>query len=436
MQRTIRTYSCTFLAATGLLIGLARAATNDTPVSGDAKPAAIRAPDVTPSPSAAYDQMELLTQVMLHIRKNYVEEKTYQEIMLGALHGMLSRLDPHSGFLEPEDYGDMQDDTSGKFSGIGIHIGIKGGGLTVIAPIEDTPGFRAGLQAGDRILAIDGQKTQAMSLREAMNKLRGPAGSTVTMTLGRLDGEREVVIERAEIRIPSVKGTRILRDRIGYIRIVQFAEPTADALAAELKKLTDQGMEALVLDLRDNPGGLLNSAVGVAQLFLKPKDVIVTTRGRRDSYGEVINRSEGPVHYTDFPMAVLVNSGSASASEIVAGAMQDHNRAVLVGETTFGKGSVQSVIRLEPDGKSAIRLTTALYYTPSGRQIHEKGIEPDIRVPLTMEEWRKTVMHRAHIENPSLFTDQDKAEYKDVVDRPLERAIDLLQAVRIFAGGQ
>lgn len=396
-------------------------------------PAAGAAP-LPDSEEAAYEQIQLLTQVLLHARKQYVEEKTYKELINGALHGMLRALDPHSDYLEPQAYTEMQEDTSGKFSGIGIHIGMKDNLLTVIAPIEGTPAFHAGLQSGDRIVEIEGESTQGITLREAVNKLRGPEDTQVTITIRR-QGDvqpREISIVRARIEVPSVRGARVIRDAIGYVRITQFAEPTADYLKQELEKLQQQGLTALVLDLRGNPGGLLKSAVEVAQMFLAKDELIVSTRGRQGVHNEMQIRAEGEFRAGRMPMAVLVNGGSASASEIVAGALQDHRRAVIIGEQTFGKGSVQSVIRLQPDGKAAIRLTTALYHTPNGRQINEVGIDPDIPVPVSPEEWARTITRRAHQENPEYYSEEDKAEYADVVDVQLERALDVLQAVQVF----
>jgi len=386
---------------------------------------------------AAYNEVELLTEAMLHIRKSYVEEKTYKQIVRGALQGMLQALDQHSSFLDSQAFKDIQDETSGTYSGIGIHIGLKDGVLTVIAPIEDTPAFRAGLQSGDRIIQINAEKTAGMELKDAVKRLKGKKGTEVTITIlsPNEDKPREVKIVRDDIEVPSVKSANIERDGVGYVRITQFTTPTADALQEALDKLTAKGMNALVLDLRGNPGGLLTSAVDVAQKFLKRGQLIVTTKGREGVFDKIESRAWGDHHYTDFPMAILVNGGSASASEIVAGALHDQKRAVLVGDTTFGKGSVQTIIQLrtdKSDKQSALRLTTALYYTPSGKQIHDKGIEPDVPVPVGPEEWRKLVMKRAQMENPHQYNDEQKKPYNDVVDRQLERAIDLLQAIKIF----
>jgi len=350
------------------------------------------------------------------------------------MHGMLQALDPHSAFLEEPEYKEMQDDTSGKFSGIGIHIGAKNGLLTVIAPIEDTPAFRAGLQSGDFIEEIDGTKTVGLALRDAIRKMRGEKGSKVVLTIRRQgeEGARKVEIIRDDISVPSVKGTRIIADGVGYIRVTQFAQPTAAKLQEAVTNLLATNMTALVLDLRSNPGGLLTSAIDVGSLFLEKGGLIVTTRGRAGVQDEVRSVAGGAVHGTGFPMVVLVNGGSASASEIVAGALQDHRRAVLIGDTTFGKASVQSLLPMESAPKCAIRLTVAHYYTPSGRQIHDKGIDPDIPVYVTPEEWRKVQIRRAHIENPEIFSAEEKKTVEDAVDRPLQRAVDLLRALRIF----
>jgi carboxyl-terminal processing protease len=392
-------------------------------------------PVVTNEHELAYDQIELLAEAMLHVKKYYIVEKSYSNIVNGALHGMLSSLDPHSGFLDAEELAAMREDTEGQFGGIGIDIGIKEGVLTVITPIEDTPAYRAGLLAGDRILAIDGLKTQGMSIQAAKTKLRGAKGSTVRMTIvGRqAEGPHEVTVVRDDIVVPTVRGARILRDGVGYLRIVQFSEPTAASVREKMEQLVRKGMTSLVLDLRDNPGGLLTSAIEVGQLFLDRGAVVVSIKGRGgDGEDKVPSFSRGAFHWNKGPMVVLINGGSASAAEIVAGALQDHGRAVLVGDTTYGKGSVQSIIGMRPAGQCALRLTTAYYYTPSGRLIHDKGIDPDIRVPVTFDAWRRAQTRRAQIENPEMFTDQEKAEYANAFDAALVRAVDMLEAVHVF----
>ncbi len=383
----------------------------------------------------AYESMQLLTQVMLLVKKNYYQDKSFEEITHAALHGLLSSLDNHSDFMGPDAYENLKDDTSGKFGGIGIHIGIRDGMLTVISPIEDTPAYRAGVQAGDRIIKINGTNSVGFTLRQAVNLLRGPVGEKVTVTFRRMDEDKPVTVDiiRDNIKVPTVKGAHIIRDGIGYIRVIRFAEPTAASLKSAITNLQAQGMSALVLDLRNNPGGLLRSAIQVADIFLKRGDTIVSTKGRHSvGKGMVFKARTEPL--TDVPMAILINGGSASASEIVSGALHDNKRAVLVGDTSYGKGSVQSVIKVGKDGKSAIRLTTALYYTPSGRTIHKKGIEPDIPVYVRPREWRLIQMKRAHEENPDLFTDEEKQNkvYDDVIDFALVRAMDVLQAMEVF----
>lgn len=413
-----------FAAVVTVIVPLCPAQTNELPLPK------VRA--LSDGPEAAYDDIEMLTEIMINVKRYYVKDKTYKEITYGALHGLLEALDSHSSFLEPESYSDMQEETSGKFSGIGIHIGLKDGILTVIAPIEDTPAFKAGLQAGDRIVEIDGEKTMNITLKDAVKKLRGKKGSKVTITLGRAgrEGPFEVSMLRDDIEVPSVKGTRVLGEGVGYVRITQFTQPTATTLQTALDTLVSNKIEGLVLDLRSNPGGLLKGAVEVAEKFLLPDTLVVYTEGRPGVQPRQEFRSHGKHHFMDFPMVVLVDGGSASASEIVAGALQDNKRAILIGATTYGKGSVQSVIQLKSEPKAAIRLTTSLYYTPSGRQINEKGIEPDIPVGISADEWRRAVIRRGHIENPTYYSDDEKRQYADAVDRQLARAYDLLLALK------
>lgn len=383
---------------------------------------------------AAYDKIELLTEALLHVKRQYVEEKTFDEIINGAINGMLQSLDPHSVFLEPRAFEEIQEETSGKYGGIGIQMGIKDGFLVVISPIEDTPAYKAGLQAGDKILKIDGEKTLKMKIEDAVKKIRGTKGTKVVLTIRRVDDDeqKDIEITRDDIDVPSVKGAAMVGDGVGYVRVTQFALPTAVSLNDAVKKLKGQGMDALVLDLRNNPGGLLTSAIDVSQLFLPKGTKVVTIRGRKGVADKDEKAAKGEDHYTDFPMAILLNGGSASASEIVAGALQDNKRAVIVGETSFGKGSVQSVIGLKADKKSALKLTTAYYYTPADRLIHDKGIEPDIPVYVTRKEWRSVLIRRVQLENPERFTKEDKEEYKDAVDRPLQRAVDLLQGLKVI----
>jgi len=383
-----------------------------------------------------YEQMELLTEMLLLVKKYHVEEHEFDELVYAAIGGMLRSLDAHSAFMDPDEYKAMKEDTRGEYGGIGVKIGMRGGVLTVIAPIEDSPGYRAGLQSGDKIVGIDEEETIGTTLGEAVKKMRGAKGEKVVLSvIGEGDSEpHDVEIIRDVIEVPSVKGVRILTDGIAYVRITQFARPTTELLHKALKQLEAEGMQALVLDLRGNPGGLLKQAVFVAETFLKRGDLVVSTKGRAGVTKSVKHTAHGSVHYRDIPLVVLINGGSASASEIVAGAMQDHGRGVLIGETSYGKGSVQSVIPSRTDGKSAIRVTTAYYYTPKGRLIHEIGLEPDIEIDLSREEWRRVQIRRMQLESPAAYSDADREEYEDVVDRQLERAVDLLKAVLIYNG--
>jgi len=381
----------------------------------------------------AFEKMQLLAEVLLQIRQNYVDEdKTqYKDLLYGALRGMLQSLDPHSQFMEPDTFSDMKNDTAGEFGGLGIVIGMRDGILTVIAPMEDTPAYRAGIMHGDKIVAIEGESTENLSLQDAVKKMRGEPGTKVKIKIMRPKPQeiKELEIVRAVIKVESVKGTTMLTDQIGYVRITQFNEPTADALQKSLEKLLARGMKALILDLRNNPGGLLSSAVEVSQKFLKGGEKVVSTKGRAGAGVQTQYASKGKYHYVDFPMIILVNGGSASASEIVAGALQDYKRAILVGEKTFGKGSVQSVMPLD-DG-SAIRLTTAKYYTPNERMIHEKGIDPDIFIPMLPEQWQKVMIKRSRDEIGDVVNDE-KLDLTNAVDVQLERAIDVLKAIRSF----
>jgi carboxyl-terminal processing protease len=397
------------------------------------EPVAVAAEDEK-SGADVYEQMELLTEMMLLVKKYHVDEHEFDELVYDAIGGMLRSLDAHSAFMDPAEYKAMKEDTKGEYAGVGLKIGIRGGILTVIAPIEDSPGFKAGLQSGDKILGIDAVETTRMTLGDAVKLMRGPEGEKVVLSVfSEGDTEpRDVELVRSEIVMSSIKGAGIIEDGIGYVRITQFTQTTADMLHKALKQMDADGMRALVLDLRGNPGGLLNQAVFVAETFLKKGELIVSTKGRAGVTKSVEHKAQGSVRYNDIKIAVLINKGSASASEIVAGAIQDHRRGVLLGETSYGKGSVQSVIPSRTDGKSAIRLTTAYYYTPACRMIHHIGLTPDIEVAVGREEWRKVQMRRMQLESPEAFSDADKAEYEDVKDRQLERAVDLLKAQLIM----
>ena len=386
----------------------------------------------SPSEDEAYRQIRILTKTMLLVRQNYVDENkvSYSNLVSSALKGMLQSLDPFSQYMEPSAYKALREETLGKFGGIGIQIGFKDGMLTVIAPLEDTPAYRAGLLPGDKIVEISSNKTEKLDRNEAISLLRGEPGTKVSFKTLRGTEFKDYTLTREEIKISSIKGARMLDDSIGYIRITEFSAPTAPALQEALDKLLAKDMKALILDLRNNPGGLLASSVQVSEKFLPKGTLIVSTRGRNIAQ-EQRAFADGTVHLTDIPLAVLINGGSASAAEIVSGALHDNKRAVLVGETSFGKGSVQNVIPVE-DGAAA-RITTARYYTPSGRCIHEKGIEPDIAVPVTPEEWQKVLVKRTATETPAAVdTKPLPADWNKATDPQLERASDLLKGILIF----
>jgi len=329
--------------------------------------------------NATYERLKILTDVLGIIEENYTEEVDPKDLVYDSIKGMVGGLDPHSGFMTPEEYKEMQIDTRGSFGGIGIEIGMRDGLLTIISPIEDTPAFRVGLKAKDRIVKIEDKTTKDMTLSEAVKLMRGPRGTDVTIHVMRegFSKPKPFTITRDIIKVKSVKFKK-LEDGFGYVRIVQFQANTSRDLDKALKKLKpgDGELRGLVLDLRNNPGGLLKEAVNVSNRFLS-KGIIVSTRGRVKGQDMTFPADESRTQ-PDYPMIVLVNGGSASASEIVAGALQDQKRAVVLGTTTFGKGSVQTIIPLN-DG-SAVRITTSKYYTPSGRSIQAKGIEPDIVV--------------------------------------------------------
>jgi carboxyl-terminal processing protease len=325
-----------------------------------------------------YEKLKIFSEVLYLIQTNYVKEVDIQEVIYSGIQGMLKALDPHSSFMTPEVFKEMQVETRGNFGGLGIQIGIKDDQLTVIAPIDDTPAFRAGIKAGDKILKIDNTPTKDMALMEAVQLLRGPKGSTVTITIMRegLDKPQDFTLTRDIIELKSVT-YKMLHDKIGYVRLRQFQENTSSELENALNDLENQGIEALIMDLRNNPGGLLNAAVEVSDKFLEKGKLIVYTEGRKKNQDMRFVSHQDFTH-PNYPMAILVNHGSASASEIVAGALKAHSRAIIIGTQTYGKGSVQSVIPLSDN--SGLRLTTALYYTPDGKSIHEKGITPDIIV--------------------------------------------------------
>lgn len=382
-----------------------------------------------------YRQVELFSDTLAIIKSDYVEEIKPRDLIYGALKGMLYSLDPHSQFMDPETYRELKVETEGRFGGLGIEITIKDGILTVITPLEDTPAWKAGVKAQDRIVKIDGELTKDITITEAVKKLRGKPGTEVNITILR-EGEKELLdfrIVRGLIKIKDIKEAKILQDGIAYIRITEFREGTSKQLAVALDSLKKEGMEGLIVDLRNNPGGLLDSVVNAVGEFVERGKLIVATKGRKASQNmEFISKQAHPI--LDLPIVVLVNEGSASGSEIFAAALQDYRRAIIMGTKTFGKGSVQTVIPLS-DG-SALRLTTSKYMTPKGRFIHDEGIIPDVTVEqakIAVEEGaeKETVDIFKELESKQDLPKQDwSKDYKD--DYQLLRAVDLLKAIKIY----
>lgn len=336
--------------------------------------------------SETYEELKTFSEVLNQVQRHYVDETKAKDLIQGAIRGMLATLDPHSAYMTPEMYKEMQVETKGEFGGVGIQIGVKDNRLAVIAPIEGTPAHRAGIKAGDFIVKVNDETTKDLTLMDAVQKMRGPKGSKVNLTIQR-DGTPDPLVftlVRDTIKIESVKSKMI--DNLGYVRLTQFQEATGRDLAKAIKQFREQKAQGAILDLRNNPGGLLTAAVDVSEQFLPSGKLVVYTKSRDGKKDEWFAKSKDQLE--DLPVIVLVNEGSASASEIVAGALQDWGRAVVVGTTSFGKGSVQTILALG-DG-SGLRLTTAKYYTPKGRTIQSTGITPDIVVKLPAPPTAKT----------------------------------------------
>lgn len=419
-------------------------------------------PNVSAVGRQDYESLEAFSNILSIVKKNYVDDVQTKTLVSGAINGMLSSLDPHSAYLTPDLYKDLQSDTQGRFGGLGIEITVKGGILTVVSPIEDTPAFKAGIKPGDQIFKIEEEFTKDMSLVDAVKKMRGLKGTKINLTIKR-EGTPDLIelsLVRDVIRVQSVR-SRTLEPGYVYIRLAQFQERSDRDMQRALEKLAAEkgGIKGLVLDLRNNPGGLLTQAVRVSDMFLD-SGLIVYTEGRIDSQKQkYFAQKEGT--WSDFPIVVLVNGGSASASEIVAGALQDHKRAVVLGTKTFGKGSVQTILPL--DDNSALRLTTARYFTPAGRSIQATGIVPDITVEnATTQDGKPDAPKRpglreenlpGHLQNPSQApssptqpspADSDKDKEKQIPssgptgdetidnDTQLKRALDLLKSWDVF----
>lgn len=359
------------------------------PVGQDTQAPTTKKEEATPAQAAEkkgklpLDELRTFTEVMQRIKSAYVEEVDDKTLLDNAIQGMLSGLDPHSAYLKPEDFRELEESTTGEFGGLGIEVGMEDGFIKVVSPIDDTPASKAGIQAGDLIIKLNDTSVKGMTLMQSVEKMRGKAGEEITLTIVREGQPKpiELTLKRAVIKVQSVKA-KTLENGYGYIRISQFQADTGKELVNNLNKLKSQqknGLQGLVLDLRNNPGGVLQAAVGVTDAFIK-KGLIVYTEGRIPNSELRFNATaEDPSD--GIPLVVLINGGSASASEIVAGALQDHKRAVLLGTESFGKGSVQTVLPLSVDSAKGLKLTTALYYTPNGRSIQAEGIKPDIVLP-------------------------------------------------------
>ena len=394
-----------------------------------------------------YELLNLFGEVMERAKVSYVEDVSDKKLIESAINGMLSSLDPQSSFLDDQSFKYMSEQTKGKFGGLGIEVTMENGVVKVVSPIDDTPASKAGLKPGDYITNIDGEAVMGMTLNDAVDKMRGKIGSKVKLTIRRINEKPlEVTLKREEIKIQSVKNS-IKADDVVYIRISSFSEDvdtmTAKAIKDAKKKLGDK-LKGVVIDVRNNPGGLLDQAVNVSDLFLD-KGEIVSTRSRNEEDTVKYTAKEGDIA-KGLPIVVIINDGSASASEIVAGALQDHKRAIILGEKSFGKGSVQTVIPLGKYG--AMRLTTARYYTPSGRSIQAKGIEPDIEVkPAKVEvldtgvgfseaEFSNALKNETSGDKNSKNADQKKAEAEELAkDYQLSRAIDLVKALGLYNEG-
>ncbi|MCD6582789.1 MAG: S41 family peptidase [Desulfuromusa sp.] len=401
------------------------------------------------SEEADYKNLEIFTDVLSLVRSSYVEDVDMDELIYGAIRGMLNTLDPHSSFLTPEMYEEMQADTHGEFGGLGIEITIKDDALIIVSPIEDTPAYAAGIQAGDRIIKINGKPTRDIEIMEAVRMMRGPKGEAITISIRRsgVTDLLDFTIIRDIIQIQSVK-SHLLQGYYGYVRVSQFQDRTGSDLKEHLTVLrrdnADQ-LKGMILDLRNNPGGLLDQAVAVADLFLSD-GLIVYTEGR-ESEAQLTFSAQSVDTEPEYPLIVLINGGSASAAEIVAGALQDHGRAIILGEQSFGKGSVQTIIPL--DDNSGLRLTTARYFTPSGQSIQARGISPDIVVPrLVMQQKKKNglTIREEDLENhfqslnekPSGQKKEKSSELtrEEKGDNQLLRALDLLKGIEILKRGK
>jgi len=378
--------------------------------------------------SEFYKEIELFSDAISLVIANYIDNVKPKELIYGALKGMLSSLDEYSQFLEPDNFKEMKIETEGRFGGLGIEIGTRGGMLTIISPIDGTPAEKAGLKPGDIIVKIDGEITKNIVLYDAVKNLRGKVGSPVILSIWREKEERffDISLVREMIEINSIKEAKVFEDDIGYVKLVEFQEKTSDELGKDLDDLMQKNIKGLILDLRNNPGGLLESSIDVSDLFLKKGTLIVSTKGKKELHNKEYF-SKGIKSFTDITLVVLVNEGSASASEIVAGAIKDNKRGIVVGSKTYGKGSVQTVIQLKDE--SALRITTAEYFTPGNYSIQKKGILPDIIVDLETENKNKEDEKKDIFEE--LDEDKETKEKEKPIDNQIKAAINIIKAINL-----
>jgi carboxyl-terminal processing protease len=383
--------------------------------------------------------LELFAAVLEKVRTSYVDgtNLTYHSLVESALKGMVGSLDPHSEFLDADDFQQLQDDTEGQFGGLGLVVVARDGFVTVVSPMDDSPGIRAGILPGDRIIKINGKSAEKMPLPDAVKQLRGEPGTQVTVTVQRPSSgvvkdytlTRDIIKKEIVRDINGKKEFPLGDDKIGYVRITEFEDKTGDELEAALQRLNEQGMKALILDLRGNPGGLLDEAVNVCGKFLPRGQLVVTTEGRDRSENSVRRADGRGDELKGMPIVVLVNLGSASAAEIVTGCLQDLHRAVILGEKTFGKGSVQNIFPLD-DG-SALKLTVAKYYTPSHKVIHEHGVTPDIFVPMS-DEQEAALFVKGMLGGMESLDETNRARVENLRDAQLDRAEDLLKGILLY----
>ena len=372
---------------------------------------------------ADYEDLAVFTEALLLVKRYYVEDSKFTDLVYAAIEGILQNLDKNSSFLAPESLKALDNLTKGNFVGIGINVESGKDGVKVIAPLKGSPALKAGIKAGDTITSVDGCSLAGLSLSEAIEKMRGDNGTDVMVTVERANGgvKEQIDLVREDIKLSCVESCKMIESEIGYIRLKQFTATTVDEVEVSLKKLVKKGAKKLIFDLRDNPGGILSAAIGVADIFLDKKSVIVTLKSRSGEDSECEYKSGGRGYkQINMPLVILINGASASASEVVSGALRDNERATLVGERTFGKASVQSVVRMSLRPECAVKLTTGYYYTPSGALIHGEGIKPDEEVLLTLVNRR--LIKRHYMREAYLIHSPDDKPVDEPEDKQLEKA--------------